>query len=812
MGVLDRFRRSPPGRTAATSELAVIGTRQYRRFRQSRQVRASFFARRLGLARFAAALLADSASRVLIRAEYQTKAGDDRSWEPAEGQLHNEVLARYRNDRESMAELVRLRVWHDQVSGECLQVIDRDDRGRPMFRIRSSLTADFTSRGVLVREIQGGMPGDGTAKWYSPENVRRLWNPDEEEPLLATSPMMGVLEDMERYWALHRATKRRAESALASNGIVWAPSGATAELPRAQRVPGGPAQPGTKFERDYYEVAKRGLEDDDEIAAFAPLLWTWHKELGPPTYLKFDNALDPNGIAYRAEAVGDIARGLNYPQRLLIDGTGSGNHWCLSSDTEILVRGRGWLGHEQLAVGDLALTLNHDTGLAEWQPVERIYRANVNDEPMHALRSRGHSSLSTAQHRWPIVKRGEWIVGRLRRWTTSAEGFSKVDHVPCAAPLAEAAVEAKYLDDFVRLVVAFMADGSRRPSGGARIAKFAEREIVELRRILTSLFGPQGFREYPHRTRTADGTAFVLRQAEARPLWELCSEVRAVPISFVDDLTASQRRLMLDSCCEIGDGVAAGPARTLFQVEPSRLVAFEYAAHLCGYRVSRGVRGSQTGFGTRPLSWVRWSDARLEFTPTNCEQSIESYTGIVWCPTTANGTWFARRDGRAYFTGNSDWLLQPEFARSTVAPVLERVLWRDCTDAYYRPALRGLQAKGYFPDDPMRYRVGFDIAPIVVHPDASTRSIELFKLALLGFDTVLEANGYDVGDLPSAEEFARWKEVQEILTAKTTARVQESPADSPIGPSSTRQLPPPGAAALVGAQPYPNELVGWLDS
>ena len=29
------------------------------------------------------------------------------------------------------------------------------------------------------------------------------------------------------------------------------------------------------------------------------------------------------------------------------------------------------------------------------------------------------------------------------------------------------------------------------------------------------------------------------------------------------------------------------------------------------------------------------------------------YDGLVWCPTTPNGTWFARREGTVYFTGNS---------------------------------------------------------------------------------------------------------------------------------------------------------------
>ena len=35
------------------------------------------------------------------------------------------------------------------------------------------------------------------------------------------------------------------------------------------------------------------------------------------------------------------------------------------------------------------------------------------------------------------------------------------------------------------------------------------------------------------------------------------------------------------------------------------------------------------------------------------QTSRESYTGILWCPKTPNGTWVARRNGRAFITGNT---------------------------------------------------------------------------------------------------------------------------------------------------------------
>ena len=42
------------------------------------------------------------------------------------------------------------------------------------------------------------------------------------------------------------------------------------------------------------------------------------------------------------------------------------NHWCQDDETECLVRGRGWSGPKDVEIGDVILTLNHDTGCSEW--------------------------------------------------------------------------------------------------------------------------------------------------------------------------------------------------------------------------------------------------------------------------------------------------------------------------------------------------------------------------------------------------------------------------------------------------------------
>ena len=83
-----------------------------------------------------------------------------------------------------------------------------------------------------------------------------------------------------------------------------------------------------------------------------------------------------------------------------------------------LLSRRGWLDGGQVQPGDICLTLNTGTGLAEWQPVQAV---NVFGGPHDAVqwKPRSHSSVTTLDHRWPV-----WLAGRpgcrdVWRWRTT---------------------------------------------------------------------------------------------------------------------------------------------------------------------------------------------------------------------------------------------------------------------------------------------------------------------------------------------------------------------------------------------------------
>lgn len=336
MAVRWPFYRRPSGpptaRVGAVQQMTSDTARAQKRLRQKWQTRADFFGRNLGVIRFACGLKADSCARSDLVPEKLVDARSD-TWEPVDpdqpdGQKLYELLHAYRGQAQNQRELVRLHSWLYETVGEMVSTVETVN-GRAVFGIRSPLACEWRSHDLLVRDIEGGSQRDGTARIVPFERARRLWIPDETWPALAASPVQGVIADCERYWSLARRIRREAESALLMNKAIWIPTEANQGLPREVTGPGGPGVPMTKLEQQFYETAMRTIEDEDNlrVESLAPFIMQWSKDHGPPVEVELGKPLDPNGIPYRTESLEAIARGLDYPQRLLVSGPGDTNHW-----------------------------------------------------------------------------------------------------------------------------------------------------------------------------------------------------------------------------------------------------------------------------------------------------------------------------------------------------------------------------------------------------------------------------------------------------------------------------------------------------
>jgi hypothetical protein len=310
--------------------------------------------------------------------------------------------------------------------------------------------------------------------------------------------------------------------------------------------------------------------------------------------------------------------------------------------------------------------------MAEWQPVLKVNQFQPELRQMVEMEGPRHSSLSTLNHRWPVIG---WNSRRI--WKNSPD-LSGQDQIPIAAMNADVPVDAKYSDALVELVAWYYTEGHNRGSGGALYQSTKNPANVQrIRSALTQLFGPPtiGWQYLSGSGQGGVGHDGVPRWREVAPnpnnvihfrlskhaveVFEDHAPGKVPSFAFLRTLTQAQLELFLrvsmlaDNC---------GPDR-FGQKDRARTEAFAFATILAGDAVSyqtrvRTEKRPEWRIREYETYLVRSRKRRFVKPKENAQRGVSTfrtidYTGMVWCPTTENGTWYARRNGSVYFTGNS---------------------------------------------------------------------------------------------------------------------------------------------------------------
>ncbi|MFV2172359.1 Hint domain-containing protein [Actinomadura sp. LOL_016] len=357
--------------------------------------------------------------------------------------------------------------------------------------------------------------------------------------------------------------------------------------------------------------------------------------------------------------------------------------YCVDEETEILTTD-GWKTFRDIQPGDVALTLNHETGMSEWQPLEDVYIFPAKPREMIRMEGRGHSSLTTPEHRWPVerfYRRGgsdrngqrRTEQGRERRWATT-ETIGYWDRIPIAAESADLPTEPKWSDALVETIAWFWTEGhikpqarSRLPSTGVAIYQNEGRNAARIRGALRGLFGApvnqfprtgsrtDGIPRWREAVNTSNGrhlVEFHLSSDAGRVLLEHAPN-RVVRHEFLRALTRAQLDLFIEVSL-LADGNNSRTVTWRQMVQKSREMAerFQFAATLAGMATT--LRQTAEGM------WLVHLRETTNFAPRPAAArgatfsiSREQYDGHVWCVRTPNSTWLARRAGSVYFTGNS---------------------------------------------------------------------------------------------------------------------------------------------------------------
>lgn len=338
--------------------------------------------------------------------------------------------------------------------------------------------------------------------------------------------------------------------------------------------------------------------------------------------------------------------------------------FCADQETEILTR-RGWKKYDELIVGEEVLTFNSSRDVSEWQPATSINVFDAHDQELVLLSGKAHSSLTTKNHRWFVNHTVSSRNGfRVERRIVTSEQLTGSDSIPCAAPTINLPIAPKYSDEFVRLVAWFWTEGHVIKGGSLSFAQ-SERVNPEnvrmIRSTLTELYGPasESLRSLPYaawrESAGDDCNRFYLNRTASEQVAVVFDDYSNKILSsrFISDLTETQLRDFIEVSL-LADGSRQNHW-IITQSVRSRLDPFQMACSLAGIRTSlrrRAVRGNGPYAG-RELWELSLKERERFYVPSKPKRSIVKYTGKVWCPTTANQTWLARREGHVYFTGNT---------------------------------------------------------------------------------------------------------------------------------------------------------------
>lgn len=786
----------------------------------------------LGAFRFAVDWHSNAISRVRLRAA-KIRPGQDEP-EVSDVGTAAELVSMLGGDAGGRSQLMKTFVQLLDVPGECW-LIGEDTEVGEKWSVRSADEIKATTQKTEVIDTERS--SDGQVIWRPLQKesmIVRIWRPHARYKHMADSPARSARSTMRELELVDRKIQAQYLSRLASAGIVVFPD--ELSFPIREEF----ADDIDPFVSEWIATAREAIHEQGTAAAVVPIPMRVPAEyVDKVQFIDFTQKFDDKIIEKRTSAITKLATELDMPVEILL-GTGKANHWCTTPDTEIMTHAHGWVHEADLNIGDVVLTLNHQTGMSEWQPVLDIYRAQVTDEPMVRIEGDRHTSLTTVNHRWPILSGRP--SNRTRQWTTSGDlalgalkagpDTQRQEYVLLAAQNADLPTEAKYSDALVETVAWYYTEGNKGIRPGRNTPQVVINQSLtvnpencaRIERALTALFGSmsdtldKGGRYASPESIARSVEARALRAAHPRmplneigkrigvtdvqagryliqepklrdsvPRWRLrkdphlnryvfnaaAAEVileyapgRVVSLEFIHNLTLAQLELFM-AVSILGDGHMMGGTTPDFgQKNPKMCDAFELAAILTGRSTNRyshtSLGISAHGPVEKTQEKVYVSNRRTTFAPRGRSFTVEPYNGMIWCPTTQNRTWLARREGTVYYTGNSAWAVEEAGIKIHIIPTVE-LICNALTTGYLYPRMRAAN------EDPTDWVIWYDTSELSLRPDKTSPARDAYDRIEISGKAFRRETGFDENDAPTDKE--RLEQILLQLTKMPTVAV-----------------------------------------
>jgi hypothetical protein len=319
-------------------------------------------------------------------------------------------------------------------------------------------------------------------------------------------------------------------------------------------------------------------------------------------------------------------------------------HYCVDDETEALSK-QGWVSFDKLQPGDEILTLNMSTGLSEWKPVTDIYVSEYTGS-MTLISGATINACCTPDHSWPV--KALYAPKRKLRGAIRLKETVDVNTSDWVVLSAESAYDPEplYDDDFVVLVGWAITEGSYREVGKSIRIGQSESANPEYCKEIRSLL-VRCNAQFSERDNGSGTTVFAVNGGMGAKIRSVTENGKNLPAEFVLSLSSKQRNLLIETMVK-ADGWSQGKTMYLCSDSGSILTGFEMLCALEGSSTYRRYRKDDPGHGV--VSKRSISQAMLAKLP---QATSEKWSGTIWCPSTENGTFLAKRGGITYFTGNT---------------------------------------------------------------------------------------------------------------------------------------------------------------
>lgn len=398
---------------------------------------------------------------------------------------------------------------------------------------------------------------------------------------------------------------------------------------------------------DFYSMVKPWMEEQRSLVdtqEFVVGLWGLKRNL-------------PKQMAYEQDA-DDLKRQ-------------AGN--CVDAETEILTA-HGWCKYYDLNEGDQILSFNMSTHQLERDVVKRV---NVYTHGRYECVEFRHPSLSavtTLNHRWPVYTPRD--SNSYHFVTTQDMSTKSRDQIlRCATGL-----RAGYSTDIpespihleeshYRLLGWLLTDGSMKGTKNI-ISQSLTANLSKCERIeqLLNNTGLSYTKKIKNKRLCGGLYQIAYFYVHKCPFmdWvrQLVTDEYALRPEFIFTLSMEQARWIIEEMI-LGDGCVNRSHITICCGNKTKADSLQLIACTAGFgssskcetgavgRRAYGRVGNSTGYAETKKPYYRVSLLHRDKAHIYSHHRHPKVVDTVWCPTTGNGTWVARRNGKVYITGNS---------------------------------------------------------------------------------------------------------------------------------------------------------------